>query len=391
MTRPAPSAPAVRRGRSAGRRRRRGGGSGRGGVEGVGLGEDRGVAVGGSQQGRDLLARFDDDVRRPGRLSWPCARTAAAPSRSAASPPPWAPDRRPVAGPRDSRATRPLPKTLTDASWPALSSSTTAATSSSSLRPAASRSVVRSSPGCARRWSRCSRTRPANSAAAARPRRPPRVDGDGSYILTIACDQRRSDGTSASDSPTQLGDDEHGQRLGVRPDDVERRRVDLVEQRRGQRLHPWAQPLDVPAVERARDGATQPGVLGRLVLHHLVAMQQVERLQVGRGLPVAPDPAQPAVAQHRPGGCVGEGQPHPGRLVPGHLVMPACLGEVGVGVRDERRVAEVNRGRRDRRHRVAPRPSGVRRRRSSAAARDRRSRTAAGGSVRTASAPPSAR
>ena len=68
---------------------------------------------------------------------WRCARTAAARSRSAASPP-----RRSApasgAGPQPaarSIATRPLPNTLTDASWPALSSSTADATTSSSVSP----------------------------------------------------------------------------------------------------------------------------------------------------------------------------------------------------------------------------------------------------------------
>ena len=55
-----------------------------------------------------------------------------------------------------------------------------------------------------------------------------------------------------------------------------------VEQRRGQLAHPRPQPLDVAAVERADDEPAQPRVLRRLVLHHLVAVQQVERLERGR-------------------------------------------------------------------------------------------------------------
>ncbi len=103
--------------------------------------------------------------------------------------------------PRASSATRPLPNTLTDASWPAFSRSTTAATSSSSLSPAASRSVVRSSAGSVRRRSRCSRTWPANSRAAVTAASTTSGEGAGSYIRTIACDQLRRTGTSAPESP----------------------------------------------------------------------------------------------------------------------------------------------------------------------------------------------
>ena len=132
-------------------------------VEDVGVGEHRRVAVGGAEQRRDLLALLDDHSPDLHVARSPCARRAGAPSRSAASPRPSAPGPLPVAGRATSSATRPLPNTFTDASWPALSRSTTAATSSSSLSPAASRSVVRSSAGSVRRRSRCSRTRSANS------------------------------------------------------------------------------------------------------------------------------------------------------------------------------------------------------------------------------------
>ena len=199
-----------------------------------------------------------------------------------------------------SRATSPLPNTFTEASWPALSRSTTAATSSSSLSPAAEQVGGQVVPGRRRgARPRCSRTRSANSVAATHggvhdARRGRRLVHPHDRLRPAA--QRRHVGAG---EPDQLGDDQDGQRLGVLPDDVEAARVDLVEQRGGQRLHPRPQPLDVAAVERAGDRAPQPGVLGRLVLHHLVAVQQVERLEVVARLPVAPDPAERAVAQHR--------------------------------------------------------------------------------------------
>ena len=159
---------------------------------------------------------------RPPRPGSRCARRAGARSRSAASPRRSAPASSPGRSPRASSATRPLPKTLTEASCPALSRSTTAATSSSSESPAASRSVVRSSPGscAAGRGARGPgrRTPPAHG----RPRRPRRRRASGSYIRTIACDhatQCRHVGRREAD---QLGDDQDGQRLGVLPDDVER-------------------------------------------------------------------------------------------------------------------------------------------------------------------------
>jgi hypothetical protein len=170
--------------------------------------------------------------------------------------------------------------------------------------------------------------------------------------------QGRDIGTGEAD---QLGDHQDGQRLGVLPEHVETARVHLVEQRGGERLDARAQPFDVAAVERAGHCSTQPGVLGGLVLHHLVAVQQVERLEVVGGLAVVPDPAELAVAQHGPGSSVGERQPAAAGLVPGDLVPLALCGELRVGVRHDVGGAEVNRGRGDRRHRAAPRPCVVRR------------------------------
>jgi hypothetical protein len=105
----------------------------------------------------------------------------------------------------------------------------------------------------------------------------------------------------------QLGDDEHRQRLGVPGDQVELA-VHVLEQGRRELAHPRTQPLDVAAVERRRDRAPQPGVLGRLVLHHLVAVEEVERLQEGRRLAVAPDSPEPAIAEYGAGRSMVERQ-----------------------------------------------------------------------------------
>ena len=163
-------------------------------------------------------------------------------------------------------------------------------------------------------------------------------------------------GVGARDAE-QVGDHQHGQRLGVPLDDVEALRVEVVEQAGRDLAHPRPQPLDVPARERLGDRAAQPGVRRRLVLHHLVAVQEVERLEVVERLLVGPDPAEPAVALHLPDGRVREGQVHPRRLVPGHRVLLALAREVRVGIGDDVGVGQVNRGRRDRTHRAAPRPS----------------------------------
>ena len=191
-----------------------------------GVGEDRRVAVGRAEQRGDLLAGLDDDVRRPRPARSRCARTAAAPSRSAASPRPGrAPRRPPAAAARaSSSATSPLPKTLTDASWPALSSSTTAATTSSSVSPSVARTQVGDQvvAGSARRSATSSRTRPANSLAA----RDRRVDdlaatAPARTSARSPATSARSDGRVDDGHPEQLGDDQHRQRLGVLPDDVE--------------------------------------------------------------------------------------------------------------------------------------------------------------------------
>ena len=159
------------------------------------------------------------DLARP---RWRCARTAGARSRSAASPRPRPRTSGPGRSPRRSIAARPLPKTLTDASWPALSSSTTEATISSSESSVVARSLIRSSAGRARRSATSSRTRPAKSPAARhRRRRRPLGTASTSYIRTIACDQSPQIVRVRRGHAEQLGDHQHGQRLGVRPDHVE--------------------------------------------------------------------------------------------------------------------------------------------------------------------------
>ena len=225
-----------------------------------------------------------------------------------------APGRRP----RRSIATRPLPKTLTDASWPALSSSTTAATTSSSVSSVATRSVIRSSAGLDAALG----DQLADQAG--------EVGGGARPPSSTVC-WRRRDLVHPHDRlrpvaqvvrvrarhAEQVGDHEHRQRLGVRLDHVEAVRVDLGEQLRRELAHPRPQPLDVAAGEGRGHRTPQPGVLGRLVLHHLVAVQQVERLEVVERLLVLPDPAQPPVALHRADRRVRERQVHARRLVPG--------------------------------------------------------------------------
>ena len=98
----------------------------------VGRLEDRRVAVGRAQQHGDPLAGLDDDVAQRRRPRSRCARRAAAPSRSGASPRRRPRTSGPGRSPRWSIAVSPLPNTLTDASCPALSSSTAEATISSS-------------------------------------------------------------------------------------------------------------------------------------------------------------------------------------------------------------------------------------------------------------------
>ena len=169
-------------------------------------------------------------------------------------------------------ATRPLPKTLTDASCPAFSSRTTAATTSSSDRAVCTRSLIRSSVGARRRLCASSRTSSEKSTAAATAASTTSLPGDGSYIRTIACDHVTQLRCMRPRHPEQLRDDQHRQRFGVVADHVEARWVDGREQLRGELAHPRSEPLDVAAVERRRDRTAEPGVLGRLVLHHLVAV-----------------------------------------------------------------------------------------------------------------------
>ncbi len=184
----------------------------------------------------------------------------------------------------------------------------------------------------------------------------------------------------------ELGDHEHGQRLGVLPDDVEADGVDPGEQPRGELAHPGPEPFDVAAVERRRHEPSQPRVLGWLVLHHLVPMQQVERLQVGRRLAVLPDPSEAPVAQYRAHRRVVEGEERAGLLVPRQRSAGPFLGEGRVRVGDQLGRRQVKRGRahRVRTHPAAPRSSAAPRTRSRAAGRRHRSRTAAADTARTA-------
>ena len=163
----------------------------------------------------------------------------------------------------------------------------------------------------------------------------------------MSADHGRSRCWSASGHAEQLGDDRDRQRLGEVGDEVERRpgRRGVEQLRRRARLHPRPQPLDVTAGERLRDQRAQPGVLRRLVLHHLVAVQPVERLELGRPAPCRchsrPNRRSRSTALAR---GVGEREPLTGRLVPEHRRRLPQPGERGVRVVDEARLGEVEIG-----------------------------------------------
>ena len=91
-----------------------------------------------------------------------------------------------------------------------------------------------------------------------------------------------------------------------------------VDQPAGELLDPRPQPLHVPAGERRADQPAQPGVVRRLHLEDRVAVDQVEALELLGRLLVAPDAAQPAVAEDGVGLGVREGEPQPQALVPLH-------------------------------------------------------------------------
>ena len=274
-------------------------------------GERGRVAVGRAEQCGHLAARRDrhaaeHDVRRS-----PCARRAAAARRTGSSP------RSPVAdqgvvgaqpgelGPgARSSATTPLPNAFTDASCPALSSRIADATSSSAGQPLAAvlgrdqvadQVVARRAPAGVRRGRACSRRTPP-------PRRPPAPSTSAvrpySYIATIAADHGRSRCRSSSGTPSSSAITATGSGSAKSAMQVERRqRRPASSSASASGLHPRPQPLDVPAGERLGDQRAQPGVRRRLVLHHLVAVQPVERLELLGRLLVPPQPAEPAVAQ----------------------------------------------------------------------------------------------
>ena len=168
-------------------------------------------------------------------------------------------------------------------------------------RAAATRSLIRSSAGSSRRAATSSRTRSAKSVAAATAASTTAGGGDTSYIRTIACDQSRScgaydEGTPRSSAITSTGNGSAYSPTTSKPSGSTESRSEPASV-----LHPRPQPLDVAPVERPGHQSAQPGVLGRLVLHHLVAVEQVERFEVVGRRPVPPDPAQAPVAQDRPG------------------------------------------------------------------------------------------
>ena len=274
----------------------------------------------GTRPGRGWPSRAGrPPCRRPGPSTSPsthvgssrCARTAAAASRSGSSPrSPARPGRRRRAAGRAGRgarssATTPLPNALTDASCPALSSRIADATSSSAGQPLAAvlggdqvadQVVARLARGARRRGRACSRRTPPPRRR--RRARRPRRCGRTRTSRRSPADHGRSRCRSASGTPSSSAMTATGSgsaKSAIRSNDAGSTRV---EQRVGGRLHPRPQPLDVAAGERLGDQRPQPGVRRRLVLHHLVAVQPVERLELLGRLLVRPQPAEPAVAQH---------------------------------------------------------------------------------------------
>ncbi len=181
-------------------------GLGRAAVEAVGLGEDRRVAVGRAEQhvhalpsatGRPSISRSAVAVRSK-RCSGLSCRSSSSASRARA-----ASSSTSTAGePAVIHEWMPLLRPLTLASWPALSRSTTVATSSCRLSasPASrawTRSVSRSSPGWRARCAAGSSTDAAKSEDARRASARACSLGPTSYIATMAWLHGRSRWRSA--------------------------------------------------------------------------------------------------------------------------------------------------------------------------------------------------
>ena len=209
----------------------------------VGIREHELVAVRRPHQAGHLLTGPHGRARRPRRRPWRCARTAAAGRRSGSAPRGPSPSAPTPDVMRSSwsgwvsSACAPLPKTFTDASWPALSSRTTDATSSSSLSRllpsrSASRSLMRSSPG----WARRSSTTAAHvvgerDGCGHAPRRGRRLID----VLLVHVHDRLRPGPQlhvvGARHAEEVGDDVDRQRLGVLGQQVDRAgRVEVVEQ-----------------------------------------------------------------------------------------------------------------------------------------------------------------
>ena len=238
-TPPAPSGPAARRGRSARRPRRPGAGWGRG--------RRRRCPASAKTAGSRLAAPSSAAIFWPGSTSRPPTSTSAGRGpleqlqRRVEAQHLLDAGRRPASGagrtPARSIATRPLPKTLTDASWPALSSSTAEATTSSSV---SRRRRPGPRPGRETRSSRGSRARRAGPArgpvsansSAARDRRvdAPPASGATSYIRTIACDHARSCGASSRGTPSSSAITSTGSGSAYSPTTSKPARVHLGEQ-----------------------------------------------------------------------------------------------------------------------------------------------------------------
>ena len=246
----------------------------------------------------------------------------------------------PGRSPRRSSATSPLPNTLTDASWPALSSSTTAATTSSSVsvgRP--TRSLIRSSAGPRRRSATSSRT---SRRTRWRPRTAASTTCCGRRDLVHPHDrlrpapQRRARRSAARRAARRSPAPAAARRTSAitsKPSgSTSSSSVAASSRTRGRSRSTW--PRANAAATGRRSRVCSGGSFSIIWL-------RCSRLNGSRYVRPAPCRCQIRPSRRSRSTCadrrVVEGQAHPGRLVPGDRVPRPLLGEERVGVGDDLR------------------------------------------------------
>ena len=95
------------------------------------------------------------------------------------------------------------------------------------------------------------------------------------------------------------------------------------------------------ASEGGGDRPPQAGVRRRFVLQQRVPVQQVERYELFHRGRVGPDPAEPAMPQHRRSGAVRYGDRQPEPIVPVHLTGRAQPRELRIRIGEELGIARV--------------------------------------------------